>query len=130
MNRLNPIYIIVLLVVLSLVSFMLLDEKKKEFNSSVKDVQALKLLGNEYRVLKTNWRSKRSIENRLNSILNNSSFRNVSISKSFERKKFLVSAKTNNARTLNNLLNKILNEKFLIRKLEIKPTELKVEIGI
>ena len=128
MNKLNPIYIIALLLVLLLVSSLHLNNKKNEFEILNKSFESLETKINGYKDYKKNWINEKKVVSKLNSILRSSKFRNEKILKTQSGKIIKVKIESLNQKLLNSFLNRVLNQKFVLRKLQIKKSSIYLEI--
>lgn len=130
MNRLNPLYIIALVCTITFVSFFLLNDEINKYNEKIKDVDKIKVLAKNYKEYKSNWDNKKFVENTLNKILRNSSFKNQKILKTQVNKNIRIRLESSNPRVLSKFLNMVLNKKLIIKKLDINKTYIQLEVGL
>ncbi|WP_297442922.1 hypothetical protein [Sulfurimonas sp.] len=120
MNRINPIHIAILLVVILLFSILKLNAAKEELSlakSSYKETLALavKLDG-----LKRNYFDKMKVQNELGRILRKPALRSANIVKKVSKSSIILSSQNIDLKALNTLLGKVLNATFYISELKIK----------
>ena len=128
-NRINPLYIIILLLVMIFVSYsLLIKEKNNSFENNKQLVKTLKKV-DEYNEYKQNWYNKKKVLSELNLILSNRVFKNQKQLKVQNKNAIKVKLESNNSKVLSNFLNKILNKRFLINNLELNKKFVLVEIG-
>jgi len=120
MNRINPIYIVVLLtILLSLMIYKLgaskseLEENKESFKTT--QAIALKLVS-----LKDVYADNVKIKQSLQRILNDASLRSAGLKTKFKATALSISAQSVDLKTLNLLLNKILNGAYIVESMRIK----------
>lgn len=130
MNRLNPLYIIALVCTITFVSFFLLNDEINKYNEKIKEVDKIKVLAKNYKEYKSNWDNKKFVENTLNKILRNSSFKNQKILKTQVNKNIRIRLESSNPRVLSKFLNMVLNKKLIIKKLDINKTYIQLEVGL
>lgn len=128
MNKLNPIYIIALLLVICFISSLHLDNKKDEYLIANKNFKSLETKISGYKDYKKKWLDEKKIVSKLNSILRSSKFRNEKILKTQSGKIIKVKIESLNQKLLNSFLNRVLNQKFVLRKLQIKKSSIYLEI--
>lgn len=133
MNRINPIYIVVLLmIVLSLVIYNLGASKSElaENKESFKTTQAIAL---KLASLKNVYADNIKIKQSLQRVLNDASLRSAGLETKFKRTSLNISAQNIDLKTLNLLLSKILNAAYVVESMKIKSVsdtkaDLKMEI--
>ena len=130
MNRLNPLYVIALGVTIVFVSFFLLKEEVKLFNENNTEFNMIQVKAKEYKDFKSSWNNKAFVDKTLNQILRSSSFKNQKILRVDTKNSVKLKMISDNPRVLNSLLNKILNKKLIIKKLELDKTYIDLEIGL
>jgi hypothetical protein len=120
MNRINPIYIVVLLtILLSLLIYKLgtskgeLEENRESFKTTQEI--ALKLVS-----LKDVYADNIKIKQSLQRILNDTSLRSAGLKTKFKTTALSISAQSVDLKTLNLLLNKILNGAYIVESMRIK----------
>ena len=128
-NRINPIYIVLLLIILVFVSYSLVNTEKNNrvINNNQLSVTLKKV--DEYNEYKKNWYNKEKVLSELNLILKSSSFKNKKQLKVETKNTIKIKLESANSKDLTKFLNKILNNKFLINKLELNKNFVFIEIG-
>lgn len=130
MNKLNPIYILALIITLFIVSLSMLNSKKEQFHRLDKEAKTLSVKAKDFRDYKKTWFNEKTILKRLNRILKSSTFKKENILKTQNKNSIKVKIESNNPRVLNKFLSRVLNEKFVFKKLDIQKRTISFEIGL
>lgn len=130
MNKLNPIYILVFIITLFIVSTSMLSTQKKEYVELSKDFINISIKSKNYKEYKDTWFNTKRVLKSLDVILRTSSFKKEKILKTQNSNIIKVKIESSNPRTLDKFLKRVLNEKFRIRKLSIKKQSISIEIGL
>ena len=130
MNRLNPLYVIALAFTVVFVSFFLLKEELKLYKQNNDEFNTIQVKAKEYKDYKNSWDNKTFVNKTLNQILRSSSFKKQKVLRVDTQTAIKVKMISENPRVLNSFLNKILNKKLVIKKLELNKTYIDLEIGI
>ncbi len=130
MNKLNPIYILALIITLFIVSISMLNSKKEQFYSLDKEAKTLSVKAKNFRDYKKTWFNEKRILKRVDRILKNSNFKKEKILKTQNKNSIKVKIDSNNPKVLNKFLSRILNEKFVFKKLDIQKKTISFEIGL
>ncbi len=117
MNKINPLYLLFLFIVLAFVSFFTLELKKHEVKKSFDSLKVFSKTANEYSLIKNVWLNKNKIKRDINSLLRN--FRKEGIIKVELVDSIKIKLESKNEERLAAFLNKLLNANFLFIKLEI-----------
>jgi len=119
-NRINPIYIaILLLVMLALVSFKL-GEAKRELNEAKDTYTTTLQLSTDLSALKEVYADKTKIKKSLQRVLNNPSLRSSKIIQKFKHSSAMISSENMDVKALNLMMSKFLNNSYNITSLNIK----------
>ncbi len=130
MNKLNPIYILALIITLFIVSLSMLNSKKEQFHRLDKEAKTLSVKAKDFRDYKKTWFNEKTILKRLNRILKSSTFKKENILKTQNKNSIKVKIESNDPRVLNKFLSRVLNEKFVFKKLDIQKRTISFEIGL
>ncbi|MCT7610230.1 hypothetical protein N5U14_05185 [Aliarcobacter butzleri] len=130
MNRINPLYIIGLFLVLVLISFISLSNQKNLFYNKKNQLSDLEIKFKEYYDISNFWKNEKYINETIDEILNSSLLKNEDIVKIVTKDNIKLKLETASEQNLDSFLNMILNKQLIIRKLEIKRTMVNVEIGL
>lgn len=130
MKRLNPLYIIALFVTIVFVSFYLLANEKKEYSSKVTEFNKIQIKAKEFKDYKSNWNNEKFVNKTLDQILRSRTFSNQKVLRVKNRDRIKVKLQSSNPKILNSFLNKVLNKKLIIKKLEIDKNYINLEIGL
>ncbi|MEA3228741.1 MAG: hypothetical protein U9P38_06700 [Campylobacterota bacterium] len=120
MNSVNPLHIaLLLLVVLSFISFKLIESKQElvDIKNSYQETHKVAL---ELRDLKKVYADKKRLKRSLQRVLKLPSLRQAEIVKIDKKSEFILSSKSMDKKALNSLMGKILNGNFNIKIVKIK----------
>ena len=130
MKRLNPIYMLALIATLFIISFTSLNSKQEQYEKSIIDLNSLSVKAKNFNDYKQTWFDEKNITKKIDSILKSSSFKNEKVLRTKNKNIIRVKIESDNPRVLNKFLNRILNEKFRFKKLDIKKRSIYLEVGI
>ena len=120
MNRLNPLHIGALLIVVLLFISSKLVESKNQLLEAKISYQETQKVAIELSDLKKVYADKKRLKKSLYKILQLSSLRSANIVKTTKKSEIILSSKSMEKKALNSLLGKILNANFNIKILKIK----------
>jgi len=120
MNRVNPIHIIALLIVLLLFVMFKLGNAREELADAKASYATTVLLADKIKGLKSNYFNKTKVQKELNKLLRRSTLRSANIVKKVTHSSMTLSSENMNIRSLNFLLGKILNGTYVVSELKIK----------
>lgn len=130
MKRLNPLYILALIVTILIISFVSLDNKRSQHNSLSKNTNSLEQKAKSFKDTKDSWFNAKRVEKQIDRIINSSIFKKAKILKAQNGKLIKVKIETLNQKILDKFLNRVLNEKIILKKLEIKKTSIYFEVEV
>lgn len=130
MKRINPIYILALIVTFFILSFSLLSDKKDEYQELNKQFLSLNEKAKNFKEYNQNWFNEKRVQKKIDTIVKSSSFRKEKILKTQNKNSVRVKIESDNPKVLNKFLNRVLNEKFRFKKLEIQKRTISLEIGL
>ncbi|RXK12172.1 hypothetical protein CP965_10360 [Halarcobacter mediterraneus] len=130
MNKINPIYIISLVFVLFLFSLSLLSSSKNALNTIESELKELNKLSLEYKEYKNNWFNKEEIEKRVDRLVKSISFKNEKVLVSQSENIIKIKIQSKDEKVLEKFLKRVLNEKFILKKLDVKKDSIYLEIGV
>ena len=122
MNRLNPLYVGILLLLLLAFFVMQLAEAKKELHEEKKLYEKSLKLALETSALKKAFADKTKEKREILHILTSSVLKNADVKKKLTNSGIYISAKNMDRNALNYFMGKILNATFVITKLQIQKT--------
>ena len=122
MNRFNPLYVGILLLLLLAFFVMQLAEAKKELHEEKKLYEKSLKLALETSALKKAFADKTKEKREILRILTSSVLKNADVKKKLTNSGIYISAKNMDRNALNYFMGKILNATFVITKLQIKKT--------
>jgi len=120
MNRINPLYVGLLLVMLLLVLYVKLSGLKTELKEAKNSYKESELLAKNLSALKNVYANKSKSKASLLRILSQSSIKSANIQKKETKKGMKLSASKMDAKVLNSLMSKVLNGSYQITSLKIK----------
>lgn len=130
MNRLNPLYIILLFATILFLSFYTTSNEKNLYIEKVNEVKNLQTKALEYKNLVSSWTNEKYINSTLDEILKSQIFVNQQITKIATKESIKIKIESSNSQVLDTFLNKILNKQLIIKKLELNQNFIDLEIGI
>ena len=133
MNRINPIQIIALIVVLFLFFSFKLSDAKEELIEEKDSYKKTSQIAIKLDALKSTYKDKTKTLKKLNKILNYPLVKKAEVTKDVKSSKVVLEAESINKQSLNYLMGKLLNNTFNIsslniKKLDEKTASIKVEI--
>ena len=130
MNRLNPLYLVVLFLTLVFISFFSLSNEKKLYLEKVDESRLFEQKASEYQSLISYWKNEKFINKTIDEILKNSLFKNEQITKTASKESIKIKIESSNPQVLDNFLNRVLNKQLIIKKLELDKNFINLEIGL
>lgn len=130
MNRLNPLYLILLFITIVFLSFYSTSNKKELYFEKVLEVKNLQQKALEFKTLTNTWINEKFVNNTLDEILKSSMFKNEQIIKTVTKESVKIKIESSNPQILDTFINKILNKELVIKKLELTTNSIDLEIGI
>ena len=133
MNRINPLYIALLLVGILLFLVVQLNGVKSDLNEVKEEYKTTKNMVSELRSLKNTYGNKEKVKKSLKRILNLSSLRSADIKQSSRKSGISFSSSSMDKKALDALMGKILNgayniEKFKVKKISDEKVSFEMEI--
>ncbi len=120
MNRVNPLHIIILLIVLLAFVMLKLNAAKEELVDTKSSYNQTVVLADKIKGLKSSYVNKTKVQRTINKILRSSILRASNITEKVTNSSILLTSKNMNIRSLNFLLGKILNGNYIVSELQIK----------
>ena len=120
MKQINPLYIILLLVVILFVVLFKLMQTKTELHEAHNSFYKSKDMVHTIVDLRQSWDNKKSTKNTLTRILKSSQLRNAGIVQRVKRDQIELHASSMDSKTASYLINRLLNEPFSIRSMKIR----------
>ncbi len=130
MNRINPLYVVGLSIVLVIISFIYLSNEKVFYNTKVEQLNELEIKFKEYYEVSTYWKNEKYVKETIDHILSSSSFSNENINKVVTKEHIKLKLESSSEQTLDTFLNMILNKQLIINKLELKRDSIYLEVGL
>jgi len=128
MNKINPLYLLLLFTVITFVSFFTLELKKNEVKKSFASLSSFSKTANEYALIKNVWLNKNKIKRDINALLRSLTSEQITKMELLDSIKIKMESK--NEKKLSAFLNKLLNANFLFLKLEITQNVVFAEIRL
>jgi len=129
-NKINPLYFLALAFVVFLISISATKGKQSQLFKENKNYQSFAIKAEIYKEYKRTWFNENYIREKIDSIIKNSTFKKEKISKVESKNIIKIKIESKNQKILNRFLNKILNERFAIRDMQVRQNSVSVEIGI
>ena len=120
MNRINPVYVLMLLFVVLLMLMYKLDTTKEQVKDSLVEYKSTEALAVKLSSLKEVYADKVNIKKSLQKILRHSSLKSVSLQTKFKKSSLLLTAKSIDKNSLNLLVSKLVNNSFIINKMKVR----------
>ena len=120
MNRINPVYIVVLLTILLLLLVYKLDSLKHELEENKASFRTTQTLAAKLVSLKDVYADSTKIRQSLQRVLNDASIRSAAIETKFKTSALDIDAQGIDLKTLNLLLGKLLNAAYVVESMKIK----------
>ncbi len=120
MNRINPIHIAALLIVLLFFIMLKLNAVKEELADTKESYAQTLVLAQKIKGLKSSYFNKTKVLKSINTLLRNGTVRSADITKKVTNSSILLTSDNMNIRSLNFLMGKILNGSYVISDLQIK----------
>ena len=130
MNRINPLYLIALTLTILFISLYLLNKEKTQVLEKKAELNSITQKAKDYKLYKESWTNEMFVSKTLDNILKNRQFSNQKVLRAKTKNSVKVKIQSSDQKILNAFLNKILNKKLIIKKLEIEKSFVNIEIGI
>ena len=130
MNRINPLYLIALTVTILFISLYSLNNEKTTFIEKKEELKLIQEKSKDYKSYKESWNNEAFVDKTIDNILKSRQFSNQKVLRAKTKNSLKIKIESTNPNILNIFLNKILNKKLTIKKLEIEKSFINVEIGI
>lgn len=129
MNRLNPLYIILLFTTILFLSFYTTSNEKSLYLEKINEVKSLQTKALEFKSLVNSWTNEKYINSTLDEILKAQIFVNQQITKTATKEAIKIKIESANPQVLDTFLNRVLNKQLIIKKLEINSNFIDLEVG-
>lgn len=120
MKQINPLYIILLLVVILFVVLFRLMQSKTELHEAHNSFNMNKDMVHEIVNLRQSWGNQKATKNMLTRILKSSQLRNTEFVKKVKRDQIELHANSMDARSASYLIDRLFNEPFVIKSMKIR----------
>ena len=130
MNRLNPLYMILLFATIAFLSFYTSSNEKKSYIEKLDEIKVVQTKAFEFKSLASTWTNEKYINNTLDEILKSQIFANQQITRTATKESIKIKIQSANPQVLDTFLNKILNKQLIIKKLELNVNFIDLEVGI
>lgn len=129
MNRINPLYVVVLLTILLALVLYKLDTAKSELEESKASFKTTQELARKLVALKDVYADGRQIKQSLQGILNDPALLSADIETKFKTASVSINAQSIDLKRLNLLLGKLLNAAYAVESMKLKSiSETKAEL--
>ncbi len=120
MKQINPLYIILLLVVILFVVLFKLMQTKAELHEVHNSFYENKEMVHDIVNLRQSWDNQKATKNTLTRILKSSQLRNVGVVQRVKRDQIELHSSSLDAKSASYLINRLLNEPFVIKSMKIR----------
>lgn len=120
MNRVNPLYVGALLVMVLILSLYLLNSSKQSLKESKESFNQTQKIANEISGLKKAYADERTTTRDIKRVLANRVLRSASIKAEYKNSGVKISSNKMDKKALDFLMGKLLNSSYDIRKMKIK----------
>ncbi|MBT4708403.1 MAG: hypothetical protein HOJ96_01930 [Campylobacteraceae bacterium] len=128
MKKLDPLYVILLSIVVLIVSIILFNSSIKKLNKSQDELKNISLIAINYSNMKNDWNDKKNTIIKIDQIIR--SLKIKRIDKKITKKKIKIKIEDVSSNNLDKFINKVLNKKLNILKLDITNNSINLEVGI
>ena len=119
-NRINPLYVIALFLIIILFMLFKLQTLHHQIVDATNEYQTDFKVAKELKLYKNIYKDKRDVISKLNRILNNKILKNLKINRRITSSKFIIDIDSLKKKELDYLMKKIINQFFIITFLNIK----------
>ena len=127
MNKINPLMLLLLSATIFVSSLVLLKQSKEELIQTSSELTEFHRLSNKYQNLKTSWDQKKNTIKLIDKIIKNTRLKNVD--KKIEKKRVIIKISNESLKNIDKFINKLLNEKLNILKLNITQNSVELVVG-
>ena len=120
MNRINPLHVVALLVVILIFVVLKLNGAKEELQDTKSSYEETLTIATELNGLSEIYSDKKDVKKSLTRILKQSSLKSANIDKKFGKSSVVISSESMDKTALNSLMGKILNGSYDVTALKIK----------
>lgn len=128
MNKINPLFLLSATIVVTFIAFYSYFQAQNKFVTSKQDLESFGVIAKNYASLNSAYQDKKKILKRLETIIKKSNIKNANMTKG--EKKITLKIDKANSTQIEKVVNKLLNEKFNIVKIQVNETSLFIEIGV
>lgn len=128
MNRINPLYVLLIVCITTLLSFYYLNNKKYNYLEENEKFRVFKQDSFEYMSLKNGWFNETKTKEDINSLVSDRKFRKSNIVRSFENSLATIKLVSNNKQTINYFISHLMQKEFRIKSFYITNKLVKVEV--
>lgn len=120
MKQINPLYIILLLVVILFVVLFKLMQTKTELHEAHNSFYKNKEMVHDIVDLRQSWDNPKNTRNALTRILKSSQLRNAGVAQKVKRDQIELHSSSMDSKSASYLINRLLNEPFVIKSMKIR----------
>lgn len=130
MKKINPLYLLALLVTVLIISITSIKDLKTQIIESNNSFNELKVKAVVFKDYKNIWINEKEVLKTLDKIKKTPMFKSDTISYDVLNNTIKIDFKTVNQKNQNNFLNMVLNSNFIIKKMNLNKENLSLEVGI
>jgi hypothetical protein len=120
MNKINPLYILGLLVIFFLFSVLQLSKAKEEYKEQVSSYEETRALALRLDGIKSVYTQEKVLQSKLDQLIKQLQAKGVELSKTESKKSTVISAMSIDLANLNTLMGKILNGSYEIKEISLQ----------
>ena len=128
MKNINPLFLTIFCAFILIISIVSLNNAEDNLKIQKQEFKEFQKLAVKYNTLEKYWGDKKQIVKNIQKILKASGIRNTNIIQ--RNKKITVQMVSLNIKQVQKFINKLLNERIYIKKLDITKNKIIVEVGI
>lgn len=130
MNRINPLYILTLFIVITISSFLWLIDINEKLKNSEEKVVKIELVGQKFGILKNVWHDNNEIKKQINFLISDNIFKKANISTNYSNGSATIKMLTDDKNLISLFVQKLLNKNFRINNLFISQSSVSVEVKL
>jgi len=120
MNRINPIYIVISLMIVLVLFIYKLNVSKSELEENKETFKTTQAVAHKLVSLKDVYADNIKIKQSLQRVLNDASLRSAAVETKFKKTSLSINAQGIDLKTLNLLLGKLLNAAYVVESMKVK----------
>jgi hypothetical protein len=128
MNKVNPLFVLIVTIIILFISIFYKQQEQQRLSILNEDYKSLEIVAKKFTSMDKSYQNSEHIMKTIENVIGKSNIKNVDITKN--KSKIILEIKNSNSRSLNNFVNKVLNEKLNIKKFQLQEDKLLIEVGL